>query len=45
MGARKTGGGVERVYEAASKWVACALRADGFLSTHGWIFPVVTQPS
>ncbi len=35
MGARKTGGGVERVYEAASKWVDCALRADGSLFTPG----------
>ena len=35
MGARKTGGGVEKVYEAASKWVDCALRADGSLFTPG----------
>ena len=35
MGARKTGGGVERVYEAASKWVDCALRAAGSLFTPG----------
>ena len=35
MGARKTGGGVEKVYEAASKWVDCALRADDSLFTPG----------
>ena len=45
MGARRTVEGVEKVYEAASKWVDCALRAEDFLSTHGWIFPVATQPS
>ena len=35
MGSRKTGGGVEKVYEAAQKWVDCALRADDSLFTPG----------
>ena len=35
MGARKTGDGVENVYDAASKWVDCALRADDSLFTPG----------
>ncbi len=35
MGARKTGDGVEKVYEAASKWVDCALRVNGSLFTPG----------
>ena len=35
MGARKTGGGVERVYEAAQKWVDHALRKDDSLFTPG----------
>ena len=35
MGSRKTIGGVERVYEAASAWKARALLADGSLFTPG----------
>ena len=36
MGSRKTHeGGVEYVYEAAQKWVDCALRDDGSLFTPG----------
>ena len=35
MGSRRTGEGVERVYEAAEAWVDCALRADGSLFTPG----------
>ena len=35
MGSRKTGGGVEKVYEAAQRWVDCALRADDSLFTPG----------
>lgn len=35
MGARRTGDGVEKVYDAASKWVDCALRANGSLFTPG----------
>ena len=35
MGARRTVEGVESVYEAAQKWVACALRADDSLFTPG----------
>ena len=35
MGSRKTGDGVEKVYEAAQRWVGCALRADGSLFTPG----------
>ena len=33
MSARKTGNGVENVYEAAKTWVGCALRSDGSLFT------------
>ena len=35
MGTRRTGNGVERVYEAAQAWVDCALRTDGSLFTPG----------
>ena len=35
MGSRKTGYGVEKVYEAAQKWVDCALRTDDSLFTPG----------
>ena len=35
MGTRKTGNGVEHVYEAAQAWVDCALRNDGSLFTPG----------
>ena len=35
MGARMTGEGAERVYDAAQRWVDCALRADGSLFTPG----------
>ena len=35
MGSRKMGDGVEKVYEAAQKWVDCALRADDSLFTPG----------
>ena len=35
MSSRKTGGGVEKVYEAAQKWVDCALRTDDSLFTPG----------
>ena len=35
MGSRKTHDGVEKVYEAAQKWVDCALRADDSLFTPG----------
>ena len=35
MGSRKTHGGVEKVYEAAQKWVDCALRVDDSLFTPG----------
>ena len=35
MGSRRTGEGVERVYEAAEAWVDCALRADDSLFTPG----------
>ena len=35
MGSRKTGGGVEKVYEAAQRWVDRALRADDSLFTPG----------
>ena len=35
MGSRKTGEGVENVYEAAQKWVDCALRDDSSLFTPG----------
>ncbi len=35
MGSRRTGGGVERVYEAADAWVDRALRADDSLFTPG----------
>ena len=35
MGSRSTGEGVEKVYEAAQRWVDCALKADGSLFTPG----------
>ena len=35
MGTRITGGGAERVYEAAEKWVDCALKSDDSLFTPG----------
>ena len=35
MGSRKTHEGADKVYEAAQKWVDCALRADGSLFTPG----------
>ena len=35
MGTRITGGGVEKVYAAAEKWVERALRADDSLFTPG----------
>ena len=35
MGSRKTGGGVEKVYEAASQWVERALHSDDSLFTPG----------
>ena len=35
MGSRKTHEGAEHVYEAAQKWVECALRDDGSLFTPG----------
>ena len=35
MGSRKTGGGVERVYEAASQWSERALQTDDSLFTPG----------
>ena len=35
MGSRKTHEGAEHVYEAAQKWVDCALRDDGSLFTPG----------
>jgi hypothetical protein len=35
MGSRRTGNGVERVYEAAQAWVDCALKADDSLFTPG----------
>ena len=35
MGSRKTGGGVEKVYGAAQRWVDCALRTDDSLFTPG----------
>ena len=35
MGSRMTGPEAERVYEAAQKWVDCALRKDDSLFTPG----------
>lgn len=35
MGSRMTGDGADKLYEAAQKWVDCALRADGSLFTPG----------
>ena len=35
MGAKKTFDGAENVYNAAEKWVECALRSDGSLFTPG----------
>ena len=35
MSARKTYEGVDKVYDAAEKWVDCALRSDGSLFTPG----------
>ena len=35
MGSRKTHDGAEKVYEAAQRWVDCALRADDSLFTPG----------
>ena len=35
MGSRKTGNGVEKVYDAAQAWVDCALKADYSLFTPG----------
>ena len=35
MGSRMTGEGAEKVYDAAQKWVDCALRTDGSLFTPG----------
>ena len=35
MSARKTYKGVDKVYDAADKWVDCALRSDGSLFTPG----------
>ena len=35
MGSRKTGNGVDKVYEAAQRWVECALRTDDSFFTPG----------
>ena len=35
MGSRRTGNGEERVYQAAERWVDCALRSDDSLFTPG----------
>ena len=35
MGSRRTGNGEERVYQAAKRWVDCALRSDDSLFTPG----------
>ena len=35
MGSKRAGNGVDRVYDAAQKWVDCALRVNGSLFTPG----------
>ena len=35
MGSKRAGNGVEKVYDAAQKWVDCALRGNGSLFTPG----------